>query len=207
MGHHKGQEPNTPGPQEEQLCPPSAQQARPLREKNPNPEHSFPKPPLVPVQNPAAADAPRVKEKEAVNERKKKARAAIAAAGINTDGFKLVQTRRRNSSRAPDIGKRCAPSVPSTPHARQCRLLVKSIKKGRRVGPVTAHRRRFETQSIVRQTPSSSHTQNSTEKTTWYSLPSKTCERNPPWQTSREGQRPSTISASAVSTSASTHPL
>jgi len=55
-------------------------------------------------------------------------------AGINTDGFKLVQTRRRNARPAPGVGRKTAPSTPSTPHVRQRRLLVKFVEKGRRVG-------------------------------------------------------------------------
>jgi len=54
-------------------------------------------------------------------------------AGINTDGFKLVQTRKRNTSPAPGVGRKSAPSAPSTPHARQRRLRIKSVEKGRRV--------------------------------------------------------------------------
>jgi len=125
---------NPTPPKRNNYAPPSAQQGRPLREKNPNPKPPFPKPPLVPVWKPAAAAALRVKEKEAVKEKKKEAWAAIVAAGINTDSFKLVQTRRRNASPAPEIGKRNAPSVPSTPNVRRRRLLVKSVEKGQRVG-------------------------------------------------------------------------
>ena len=55
------------------------------------------------------------------------------AAGINTDGFKLVQTRRRNAFPGPWVGRKGAPSAPLTPHARQHRLLVKSVEKGTRV--------------------------------------------------------------------------
>ena len=104
----------------------------PPRAQNPKP--SAPKPTLVPARNPTTTHAPGEKEKEAVKEKKKEAWSAIAAAGINTDGFKLVQARRRNTSPAPGVGKRNAPSAPSSPHARQRRLLVKSVEKGRRVG-------------------------------------------------------------------------
>ena len=55
-------------------------------------------------------------------------------AGINTDGFKLVQTRRRNAPPAPGVGRKTALSTPSTPPVRQRRLLVKFVEKGRRVG-------------------------------------------------------------------------
>ena len=103
----------------------------PPRAQNPKP--SAPKPTPVPVRNPTTTHAPGEKDKEAVKEKKKEAWSAIAAAGINTDGFKLVQARRRNTSPAPGVGKN-APSAPSTPHARQRRLLVKSVEKGRRVG-------------------------------------------------------------------------
>jgi len=92
------------------------------------------KPTLVPVRNHATTPAPREKGKEAVKEKKKEAWSAIAAAGINTDGFKLVQTRKKNVPTVPGIGRKNAPSAPSIPHARQRRLLVKSVEKGRRVG-------------------------------------------------------------------------
>ena len=104
----------------------------PLRAQNPNPP--APKPTLVPVRNPASTPAPREIAKEVVKENKKEAWSAIAAAGINTDGFKLVPTRKRNAPTAPGIGRKNAPSAPFTPHARQDRLLVKSVEKGRRVG-------------------------------------------------------------------------
>ena len=106
------------------------------RQNNPpppaeNPKPTAPKPTLVPVRNPGTTPAPREKEKEAVKEKKKEGSSAIAAAGINTDGFKLVQTRKRNAPTAPGIGRKNAPSAPSTPHARQRRLLVKLVEKGR----------------------------------------------------------------------------
>jgi len=106
------------------------QQTRSPHAQNPKPP--APKPSLVPVRYPTTTPAPK-KNMEAVKEKKKEAWSAIAAAGINTDGFKLVQTRRRNTSPAPGVGRKSAPSTPSTPHARQRRLLVKSVEKGRRV--------------------------------------------------------------------------
>jgi len=73
----------------------------PPRAQNPKPP--APKPSLVPVRNSTATPAPGEKNREAVKEKKKEAWAAIGAAGINTDGFKLVQTRRRNGSPAPGV--------------------------------------------------------------------------------------------------------
>jgi len=108
------------------------------RQNNPppraqNPKPPAPKPTLVPVRNPAATPAPG-KDMENAKEKKKETWSAIAAAGINTDGFKLVQTRKKSVSPAPGVGRKNTPSAPSTPHTRQRRLLVKSVEKGRRVG-------------------------------------------------------------------------
>jgi len=111
--------------------PQPPQQARSPRAQNLKPP--APKPTLVPVRNPAATPAPG-KDKERVKEKKKEPWSAIAVAGINTHGFKLVQSRRRNAFPAPGVGKKSAPSAPSTPHARQRRLVVKSVEKGRKVG-------------------------------------------------------------------------
>ena len=115
-----------------------ARNPQPPRPDNPPPRAQNPRPPaqkptLVPARNPTTAPSPK-KDKEEVKEKKKEAWSAIAAAGINTDGFKLVQTRRKSASPAPGVGRKSAPSAPSTPDARQRRLLVKSVEKGRRVG-------------------------------------------------------------------------
>jgi len=125
---NKARNPNPPGPSGTRP-PPRPQQTRPP----PTPKPPALKPTLVPVRNPTTTLAPE-KEREEAKEKKKEAWSAIAAAGINTDGFKLVQTRRRNASPEPGVGRKNAPSAPSTPHARQRRLLVKSVEKNRRVG-------------------------------------------------------------------------
>ena len=58
--------------------------------------------------------------------------AAITATGVDTTGFKLVPTRKRKQKPAPGIATAQAPSAPSTSHARQRRLLIRSVEKGRR---------------------------------------------------------------------------
>jgi len=144
------------------------------------PKPPAPKPTLVPVRNPTATPAPGEKDKETVKEKKKEAWSAIAAAGINTDGFKLVQTRRRNGSPAPGVGKRSAPSAPSTPHARQRRLLVKSVEKGRRVGAsdCTPAKIRDAINSASGTTKFAFAEYNRNDDLC--SPPSETCQRNPP---------------------------
>ncbi|KAG0123629.1 hypothetical protein HOY82DRAFT_618920 [Tuber indicum] len=66
----------------------------------------------------------------------KKTWAAISAAGVDMDGFRLVPTKKqRNQDVGPGIGSNnVAVSAPSTPHARQRRLLIRSIERGSRVG-------------------------------------------------------------------------
>ncbi|KAG0128170.1 hypothetical protein HOY82DRAFT_612231 [Tuber indicum] len=66
----------------------------------------------------------------------KKTWAAISAAGVDMDGFRLVPTRKRkNQDVGPGIGSNNATaSAPSTPHARQRRLLIRSVERGRRIG-------------------------------------------------------------------------
>jgi len=62
--------------------------------------------------------------------------AAITATGIDLDGFRLAPARKRNNAKGPGINTtpQQAPSAPSTPHARQRRLIIRSIEKNRRVG-------------------------------------------------------------------------
>ncbi|KAG0124222.1 hypothetical protein HOY82DRAFT_618138 [Tuber indicum] len=66
----------------------------------------------------------------------KKTWAAISAAGVYMDGFRLVPARKRkNQDVGPGIGSsNTATSAPSTPHARQRRLMIRSIERGRRIG-------------------------------------------------------------------------
>jgi len=61
--------------------------------------------------------------------------AAITATGIDLDGFRLAPARKRNNAKGPGINTtpQQAPSAPSTPHARQRRLIIRSIEKNRRV--------------------------------------------------------------------------
>ena len=62
--------------------------------------------------------------------------AAITATGIDLDGFRLAPARKRSNNKGPGINPnpQQAPSAPSTPHARQRRLIIRSIEKNRRVG-------------------------------------------------------------------------
>jgi len=86
--------------------------------------------PASPQKRPTNPSPPNPKTAQAV----KQTWAAISAAGIDTDGFKLVPTRRKKTSAGPGIGQTQAPSAPSTPHARQRRLFIRSMEKNRRIG-------------------------------------------------------------------------
>jgi len=109
---------------EYQMQPPAQTQRR-----NPLPEttRTIPVPPQKTPTNPSP---PNPKTALAV----KQTCAAISAAGIDTDGFKLVPTRRKKTLTGPGIGQAQAPSVPSTPQAKKRRLIIRSMEKNRRIG-------------------------------------------------------------------------
>lgn len=66
----------------------------------------------------------------------KKTWVAIASTGIDLDGFRLAPARRRNNGKGPGIGYKQdqGPSAPSTSHARQRRLIIRSVERNHRVG-------------------------------------------------------------------------
>ena len=86
--------------------------------------------PAPPTKAPTKPNPPNPKTAQAV----KQTWAAISATGIDTDGFKLVPTRKKKTSTGPGIGQAQARSVPSTPQARQRRLIIRSMEKNRRIG-------------------------------------------------------------------------
>ena len=109
-----------------------------------------PGPPVGPTTgNVQILQRPRTQQQAALTERQdnptkppatntaiKQTWAAITATGIDLDGFRLAPTRKRNTGKAPGIGQKPeqALSAPSTPHARQRRLIIRSVEKNRRVG-------------------------------------------------------------------------
>ncbi|KAG0124223.1 hypothetical protein HOY82DRAFT_618141 [Tuber indicum] len=92
----------------------------------------------APVQNTKGKDAnhPTSSSTPVAEPGIKKTWAAISTAGVDMDGFRLVPARKlRNQDVGPGIGSsNTAVSAPSTPHARQRRLLIRSIERGRRIG-------------------------------------------------------------------------
>jgi len=58
----------------------------------------------------------------------------ISAAEIDTEGFKLVPARKKKTTTGPGIGQAQGPSAPSTPHARQRWLIIRSMENNRRIG-------------------------------------------------------------------------
>jgi len=118
--------------------PPKTHSHGPSNQRQPptQPQRQVPVPiapktaPIPPQRTPTNATPQTPKTAQAV----KQTWAAISATGIDIEGFKLVPTRKRKTINGPGIGQTQAPSTPSTPHARQRRLIIRSIEKNRRIG-------------------------------------------------------------------------
>jgi len=132
---------NNPRPQQQQ-------QQQQQRNPNPNTIQILQRPtshgnnPKTPTANNNRNDAPPPNTNTTTttttptNNAIKQTWAAITATGIDLDGFRLAPARKRNNAKGPGINTtpQQAPSAPSTPHARQRRLIIRSIEKNRRVG-------------------------------------------------------------------------
>jgi len=114
--------------------PPIPRQSYPRPQPSPNPPPPAQKANPASVRSPTAPPAQSPSNQTSTAQATKQTWAAITAAGVDTTGFKLVPTRKRKQKPAPGIATAQAPSAPSTPHARQRRLLIRSVEKGRRVG-------------------------------------------------------------------------
>jgi len=114
--------------------PPIPRQSYPRPQPIPNPPPPAPKANPASVRSPAALPTQQPSNQTSTAQATQQTWAAITAAGVDTTGFKLVPTRKRKQKPAPGITTAQAPSALSTPHARQRRLLIRSVEKGRRVG-------------------------------------------------------------------------
>ena len=126
---------NNPRPQQQQ-------QQQQQRNPNPNPIQVLQRPlnhnnnPKTPTTNKSRDNVLTPDPTAPTNNAIKQTWAAITATGIDLDGFRLVPARKGNNTKGPGINTQPqqAPSAPSTPHARQRRLIIHSIEKNQRVG-------------------------------------------------------------------------
>jgi len=80
-----------------------------------------------------------------VKEKNKEAWSAITEAGINMDGFKLVQTRKKNTSTAPGIGRKVSPPLPPPHTPDNAEFSSGLLRKAEESAPATARLQKLET--------------------------------------------------------------